>query len=452
MALMASILLFWCGWGVFMSWWMWRDQSGFVDTMLKETAELVLFSLPENVGLLSAVPPAAPAVAAPASYRKSGEVFQVWVNGRNVIRSPDAPLAPIRASFTDGYSREQVNGAYSRVYAVSDAGHRIQVQVSRPLAQWRQDVWTGVSFSLLNTLAMLVPLSATIWFVIRWSFRPVTAVRVAVQEKEALDFSPLPIRGLPEEMRSLVESFNRLLERLHRAVEGERRFIADAAHELRTPLAALSAQAFVAQRAEGIEEKNAALALLATGVDRTARLSEQLLELARLDAAADTARHVPLELSRLVEIVVRDFQGLARHRNQQLSLDIEPCMIWGDVDELGILLRNLVDNALRFSGEGGQIAISCRLERIAGARGVCLRVTDDGPGVPPPLRDRIFERFYRVAGSGQPGSGIGLSLVWRIAQLHEARIEVGEGLHGRGLSICVRFPEWLDPAAALVQG
>ncbi|SCX40279.1 ATP-binding protein [Variovorax sp. EL159] len=451
-ALMTSILLFWSGWGLVMSWTMWRDRVGFVDRTLSVSANLVLLSMPPNIELLLAAPPVKRTVATPPSFESEvGVAFQVWVRGRNVMRSPDAAETPMRADFTDGYSREQIGGESFRVFAVSDPARHIHVQVSRPLTRWQSDLWNAVQFALLNTAVMLTLLGATIWWVIRWSFRPVIAVHDAVQAKKALDFSPLPLQGLPVEMRPLIESFNRLLERLHRAVEGERRFIADAAHELRTPLAALAAQAHVAQRAGSIAEKNESLMQLAAGVDRTARLSEQLLALARLDAATDTERHVPLELSRLVEIVVRDFESLAARKGVQLSLIVEPCTVWGDTDEMGILLRNLVDNALRFTCDGGRIVISCRRTNAKGVRGVCLRVADDGPGIPASEHARIFERFYRVPGAGQSGSGIGLSLVARIAQTHDARIELGQGLRGRGFAISVCFPEWLDPADALVR-
>jgi len=245
--------------------------------------------------------------------------------------------------------------------------------------------------------------------------------------------------GLPDEVRPLVESFNRLLGRLDETIQGERRFIADAAHELRTPLAALLAQTQVALRSAVTDEEKTSLRRLVAGVERSARLSEQLLDMARLDADKYANGHGRIDLYDLLVVVIRDFETAANQKRQLISLDTEPCVIVGHVDELGILIRNLMDNALRYAGEGGHVAVSCKCLQDSKGR-VCLRVADDGPGVPESERGRIFDRFYRVPGNGERGSGIGLSLVARIAQLHGATIEVGEGLDGRGFGIDVRFP------------
>ena len=138
-------------------------------------------------------------------------------------------------------------------------------------------------------------------------------------------------------------------------------------------------------------------------------------------------------------IVVRDFEVIARDRRQHVLLQTEPGTILGNVDQLGILLRNLIDNAVRHAGENGQVAVTCCPARSNGVQGMRLEVADDGPGVPEQERARIFDRFYRVPGNTGRGSGIGLSLVARIAQSHDATIEMGGGLQGRGFSIAVFF-------------
>jgi signal transduction histidine kinase len=224
------------------------------------------------------------------------------------------------------------------------------------------------------------------------------------------------------------------------AIQGERRFIADAAHELRTPLAALLAQAQVALRTAATDEEKTSLRRLVAGVERSARLSEQLLDMARLDAGKYANGHERVDLYDLLVVVVRDFETVANQKRQLISLDTEPCVIVGHIDELGILIRNLLDNALRYAAEGGHVAVSCQCLQKDGNEIVRLRVADDGPGVPEPERERIFDRFYRVPGNGGRGSGIGLSLVARIAQLHGATIAVGKGLDGRGFGIDVWFP------------
>ncbi|MDI9653337.1 histidine kinase dimerization/phospho-acceptor domain-containing protein, partial [Burkholderia cenocepacia] len=170
------------------------------------------------------------------------------------------------------------------------------------------------------------------------------------------------------------------LARLSQAVDTERRFIGDAAHELRIPLAALSAQAEVALRADSPADKDAALRRLATGVERSARLSAQLLELARLDAGSRAEQHGPVDLARLVALIASDFDAAAHARRQTVRVAIEPVCVWGDLDEIAIAVRNLIDNALRYGREGGRVEITCDGAVEAGR--VRLRIADDGPGVP----------------------------------------------------------------------
>jgi two-component system sensor histidine kinase QseC len=240
-------------------------------------------------------------------------------------------------------------------------------------------------------------------------------------------------------VQTLVDSFNRILEQLNSAIQTERRFIADAAHELRTPLALLAANAQVALRADTRQEREEALRRLSTGVERSTRLSEQLLDLAQLDSSKHATAHPTVNISDLVMMVVRDFESTARQNNQSITLNAEPASTLGNIDELGILLRNLLDNALRYSGAGSHIAVSCVNTFRAGAACVRVMVEDNGPGVPEAYRDRIFDRFYRIAGSGQTGSGIGLSLVARIVASHHAQIEVGPGPDNRGFHVTLYF-------------
>lgn len=410
-----------------------REQTGQVDATLREIAASILLSTQANFDAL----PAAETLRLPAGAAYRGDIvsYQMWLRGgRNIWRSPGAPATPLRADFADGFADREVDAVAWRVFALSDAGGRFQVQVGKRESQIDAALRNKVHATLGIALLLLALLVGVIWSVVRWSLRPVSAMRAAVERRESFDLAPLPAQRLPAELRPLVESFNALLAQLDRAVQRERRFISDAAHELRTPLAALLAHTEVALRAKNVDEKDAALLRLSAAAERGARLSEQLLDLARLDAGIGTDRRSRVALHELLAVVVRDFEHLAERRGQRIALEIEPCFVDGDTDELGILARNLVDNALRYSGEGGRLAVSCR----SGQR-VCLTVADNGPGVPESERSRIFTRFYRLAGNGMRGSGIGLSLVARIAQSHGAVLEVGNGLDGRGLSVAVRF-------------
>jgi signal transduction histidine kinase len=223
-------------------------------------------------------------------------------------------------------------------------------------------------------------------------------------------------------------------------VQGERRFIGDAAHELRTPLSALHAQTEVALRATTVAEKDAALGKLLAVVERSTRLSEQLLDKARLDAGVHAPIREWYDLDDIVVHVASEFDVTAQKLGRNIRLDTEPCQIQCDVDEIGILLRNLVDNALRYTGAGGQIQIKCGHQLVGNQRKPFLQVSDDGPGVPEEEQTAIFDRFHRVPGSGARGSGIGLSLVAKIALLHDAAIETCDGIGAPGFCVRIVFP------------
>ncbi|VWL94764.1 ATP-binding protein [Burkholderia lata] len=444
---MAAVVVFWASWGAFLGIGLWREQRGWRDSMLESAAQLLLLSLPDAIDRLPEAN--AQAVVPNTAYGKYDVAFQVWVDGRNVMHSADAPGPALKADLRDGYGVSAGRGAAHdetwRVYSLSDPAGRIHVQTGGPATTWQEKASNALQLGLFNTAVMLGMLGVVIWWVIRWSFGPVRDVQRAIQHKAAFDFSPLPLVTLPRELRPLVESFNRLLARLNQAVDTERRFIGDAAHELRTPLAALSAQAEVALQADSLADKNEALRRLATGVERSARLSGQLLELARLDAGSRVDQHGPVDLSRLVALIASDFDATAHARRQTVRIAVEPVRVWGDLDEIAIAVRNLIDNALRYGRDGGRVEITCDSPADADGAQVRLRIADDGPGVPVGERERIFERFYRVPGTVPPGSGIGLSLVARIADAHGGSVEVAAGIGGDGLAVVLSFPIWVDP-------
>jgi signal transduction histidine kinase len=438
--LLATILLFWgtalAGFFLYRT----REHTGRIDAMLREAGNSLVLATRANADAL----PAAEPLRLPAGTSFSGEKlsYQAWGRGgKNLMRSAGSPAVPLRADFADGFADQEIDGVAWHIFAISDADGRVHVQVGKRQSEIDAELRRIAGLSLATALLVFALLAVAIWSVVRWSLRPVTEVQSAVQQRLSFDLTPLPAAKLPLEVRPLVESFNGLLEQLDQAVRHERRFIADAAHELRTPLAAMLAHAQVALRADNLREKNAALLQLSAALERGARLSEQLLDMARLDAGHTVDRRAQTPLHELIEVVVRDFEAAAHRRRQHISLEIEACVIRGDTDELGILARNLIHNALRYTGQGGRIAVSCASARRSAKRAVCLKISDNGPGVPEGERERIFERFYRVPANGGRGSGIGLSLVARIAQSHGATIEPGSGLDDRGLSISVWFDD-----------
>ncbi len=419
-----------------------RDRTGVWDHNLDDIAREILVSMPADVSRLDgdanlrlpndAMPP-------PEGHGKLGRlVFQVWIKDRRhlAVHSAEPARAPLRPDFIDGFVTRDIGGEPWRIYAISDARGEVQVQVGKPMSDLVAELRRWVRIGLVTTALLLVVLAVAMKLVIRWTLRPVTRVQEAITARDALDLTPLPGERLPDEVRPLIESFNRLLGRLDRTMRKERQFLAEAAHELRTPLAALLAHAQVAQRSRSLDEAKAPLEQLVRGVERSARLSQQLLDSARLDAERPPGERSAIELADLVAVTTREFETVAATKCQTIALDTGPSPIEGDVDELGILIGNLIDNALRYTPAGGRVAVCCR--RDGGS--VRLEVRDNGPGVPADERARIFDRFFRVAGSNERGSGIGLSLVARIAESHGAVIDTGDGLEGGGFGIAVVFP------------
>lgn len=416
-----------------------RQDTSHWDSLFQTVAGQILYSMPGEMDVLAPDPKAAPREPAPHVIEKLS--FQVWINrGNAIVRSRGAPGVPLKPDFADGFANQAHDGEIWRVYSIGDAAGKMHVQVGARRSAQESELMRKVGWTLAGATALLALLGTAIWWVVCWSLRPVVEIEAALREKKVFDLTPLPADNLPAEIKPLVVAFNALLAQLNQAMQGERRFIADAAHELRTPLAALQAHVQVALRAGTVQEKDAALTKLLAVVERSARLSEQLLDLAQLETGARAGNHKPIDLCGLIPVVIQDFETTAQQRRQVISVNTEPCLIKGDVDELGILVRNLVDNALRYSRDEGRIAVTCgQLERD-GIRHGFLKVADNGPGVPEHARQHIFDRFYRVPGNGSRGSGIGLSLVARIVEFHGARIEVGEGLEGRGLGVTIVFP------------
>ncbi len=292
---------------------------------------------------------------------------------------------------------------------------------------------------VLNTLQLAIAGALMVWAV-RASLRPLARTVDTLKGRDAFDSSPLSTADVPSEVRPLIVSFNSLLEKVETAMLAERNFISDAAHELRTPLSALHAHAEVARHSITVEQKDAALDKLLQVSYRSIRLAEQLLDLARLEGGHHSVVQDHTDLSGLAAHVISEFKMEAELRGISLILSGRPCWIICDIDEIGVLIRNLVDNAIRYGRENGVVEVHCGFTERDSRKFVVLEVRDDGPGVPKEERGAIFERFYRIQGTQARGSGIGLSLVAGIAKLHDAAIEIDEGRGGRGLCVRLLFP------------
>jgi two-component system sensor histidine kinase QseC len=280
-------------------------------------------------------------------------------------------------------------------------------------------------------------LAGGIWLALGQGLAPLRELRAQLARRSASDLQPLDTARAPEEVEPLVAELNRLFARIGETVARERRLTADAAHELRTPLAVLSTQAQVARRATGDAQRNEALDALIAGAERAARLIEQMLTLARLEAGKPAEPVQRVALQEIAREALAEAAPRAVEKNVDVSLENgAPAEVQGHAALLAILLRNLVDNAVRYTPAGGRVRVSAR----ALPEGAELEVADNGPGVASAELPRLGERFHRLAGAAETGSGLGLSIVLRIAELHGARVRFAPGLGGAGLSVSLRFP------------
>lgn len=343
-------------------------------------------------------------------------------------------------AMTEGFSEHPYQGTSWRFYTVADHDAEYRVVVGQAHAA-RERLAREIGLSLLLPAALALPLMAlAVWWAVGRTLQPVDAVAHEVGRLDAQALAPLDDSApLPDEIAPLRTALNALIRRVTEAFDNERRFTADAAHELRTPLAALKVQAQVALRAQADDSRQHALAQVIAGVDRMTHLVEQLLTLARVDPARQDIAPRPFDPAAIVAEVCAELLPQAQRRGQMLHVDAAPgCTVAVTPAWLQIALRNLVDNALRHAGEGARIAV--RLARTGS--GCTLSVADDGPGVAPDLRARLTARFVRGETEGE-GCGLGLSIVARVAALSHAQLELGDGLPradgGYGFAATLRF-------------
>lgn len=357
--------------------------------------------------------------------------------GDLTVYSPGAPVAPLADAGERGLTDHVVDGAAWRVYSLSDPRSGLTIHVGEPAA--RRDALAQAALLRLAIpgIFIVLLLAAATWWIAGWVVKPVERTARRIDALSPGEDASLAGVDLPREVEPLAHAIARLQQRVQEALLYERTLTADAAHELRTPLAALRAQAQLAQRAGTDEDRRAALAATVEAADRCARLADAVLTLARLDAASfDPGRAAAVAVRNIMELVVRESEPAARARGVRLEIAGDAIDLRADPDALAVLLRNLVDNALRHAAK------RVSLETSAGEC-VVIAVRDDGGGVPDEARERLFDRFYRAPGADTSGSGIGLALVKRIAELHGGSVAVGEGLGGRGLGIEVRLPRAL---------
>src|SRR5256886_3906999 len=336
-------------------------------------------------------------------------VVQVWsLDGVRVYLS--RPHAVLPQVTTLGFATVATSEGRWRVFGVQALTKVIQV--AQPMSV-RQQRAAELALQTLKPFALLLPvLALLIWLAVGHALEPLRRLTALVKARRVTALESLPDTRLPDEVQPLVGALNDLLARLRAALERERAFMADAAHELRTPLTALHLQTGMLARASGDAERAAAMETLSAGVQRAIRPVEQMLALARQEPPAE-AQRMPVRLDELAREVVAELVPLADAGRIDLGVSSAQALsVRGDADDLRTLLRNLVDNAVRYTGAGGRVDVSVE-EEEGGARAARLTVSDDGPGIPPEERERVFDRLHRRAGATPPGTGLGLSIIGR---------------------------------------
>jgi two-component system sensor histidine kinase QseC len=369
-------------------------------------------------------------------------VLQVWRGGRVLaLRSAGAPagrLSPVESGFSDA----TVDGRHWRVFSGWDVERQVLVQVAEDHAL-RERLLAHYTLSGLPALLFGVPLlGVLVWLVVGAAVRPLAHLGHEVNRRGPGDLRPLPDDGIPMEVTPLVDRLNALFARISASMQAERRFTSHAAHELRTPIAAIRAQAEVA--GDGIDPaaRERALAHVIEGCDRAARLVDQMLLLARIDerASQDGAAHSRLDLA--AARVIADLTPAALDAGVAIELATEEAVsVAADGALLEVLLRNLIDNAVRHGGPPGPVTVRC----IDDGQGARLEVADLGPGVDETELTHLGHRFYRASSARGPGSGLGLSIVQRIAEGCGGTVRYRRGAAARGLVVEVLFPS--RPAA-----
>lgn len=412
-----------------------RTESGSRDHELNAVVDSVAFFLamvPVTQDIAREVP--LPAILLRQSIGKTE--IQIWdrVTNRLVLASKDAPRTRMAQTDSVGFSCLSLGGDTWRVYAGLDASGRFEIIAGTPTRAFYAVLASRFELGSIITLLMFAGIGSVTMLVVSRSMRKLGRVGKDIARASVTDGVTVDERAVPAEVAPLIRAINERQRRVTALVENERRFIGDAAHELRTPLAVLAVYADTAYRVNDPVKAKMLMQKMAETTRRSSRIVEQLLDLARTDR--NDVRLEPVNLAAVVALVLRDMQGSFVHRGQQLSVEAAPGEILGQVDALGILVRNLLDNAGRYSGDSSSIRVALRWA----ADSVTLAVSDDGPGIARPLRERIFDPFYRGPGAPSHGSGLGLALVARIARSHNAGVTVDEGADGRGVCFNVTFP------------
>jgi two-component system OmpR family sensor kinase len=360
-------------------------------------------------------------------------VIQIWGPDGSQLFQSNRMALPARAVL--GFSDVTQNGTRYRVYSVQTPAQTIQIAQDM---DGRESRARALAARAMLPMALIAPLLMLIlWWVIRRSLAPLERTRQQVAVRAVNDLSPLSDHELPDEVRPLVQEINLLFGRLDTAFDAQKAFVANAAHELRSPLTALKLQAQALVRTGDETSRTLAAGRLNQGIERAIRLMNQLLVLARQESDGTTGTPMQrLNLHDLVQQAVADVLPLAQERPVDLGVvPSAPASVLGDADALLILLRNLLENAIKYTPPSGQIDVSVQHR----GNGVCLTVEDSGPGIAPADRAHVFDRFFRTTQANASGSGLGLAIAQAIAERHHASLALGRSERLGGLQVELLF-------------
>ncbi|PIF73242.1 two-component system OmpR family sensor kinase [Variovorax sp. 54] len=402
-------------------------------TVLKEADDIFDYHMQQMaLSLRAGLPPSAAVGGLGGAEQNFEFVVQVWtVDGVRIFESAEEAALPQLAVL--GFADVRARGTTYRVFSMQTRG--LVIQVAQDMAA-RRNMAGSLALRTIVPVALMAPLlMLVVWWVVSLSLAPVARVRRQVASRQADDLSPVSEENLPEEVRPLVQELNLLFGRVRHAFDAQKHFVADAAHELRSPLAALKLQVQGLQRAPDDAARTLAVSRLSAGIDRATRLVEQMLALARHEASmAAGAKPETVDLAEVARLAISDAVAAAQARRIDIGVAQADAgaTVSGQPEALRMLLRNLIDNAVKYTPEEGRVDVGI----VKRADAVELRVDDSGPGLPEAERARVLDRFYRSGEPQAPGSGLGLAIVKSIADLHGATValEKSESLGG----LCVR--------------
>ncbi|MDX1811372.1 MAG: ATP-binding protein [Gammaproteobacteria bacterium] len=362
--------------------------------------------------------------------------FQVWLNNDTLaIRSDNAPITPMSEN-SNGFYDTQINEAPWRIYTIASEDNLIRAYVGMHTDLQNVLATSVVRKIMIPFLISLPFLAFFVWRIVNSNLAPLQTMARELATRKSNDLTPLDDYKIPFEVRPITAAINQLFDHMKTAIDSEKRFTSDAAHELRTPLAALKTHAEIALGAKSEEEQRKALRQVVQGVNRATRLVEQLLTLARLDPDTGFTNIRRFDLFIVAENVLSDEAHLAIDKNIEISLSgTRGKFVAANADAIKVLMRNLIDNAIRYTPPGGEVEVHISRND----NDILFRVADSGVGIPEEERSKVFNRFYRTLGTKESGSGLGLSIVTRIVELHNISISLDESRMG-GAQFDVIFP------------